>query len=141
MILQSAIERELPFLRAEAQARMTSRVSILRKSGRATQNESTGEESPEWITVHADLPFRLDTATEDGMGRRIEVAGVEYETATAIGHFPAATADLADGDYVEVTSGEWAGDVFSVVKAVRADQKTARRLPLTEESRPEEWGF
>jgi hypothetical protein len=121
---------------------MTSRVTVLRKSDRTAQNESTGEESPVWDIVHTDLPFRLDfSSSSDGGSRRIEVAGVEYETATAVGHFPATTADLADGDYIDVTAGECAGDVFSIVKAVRADQKTARRLPLTEESRPDEWGF
>lgn len=141
-MLADDIAWALPQLRAEAEARMTSRVTIYRKSGRQAQNESTGEQSPEWVPVHTDLPFRLDfSSSSDGGSRRIEVAGVEYETATALGHFPAATADLQDGDYIDITAGECAGDVFSIVAAVRADQKTARRLPITEESRPDEWGF
>lgn len=142
MTLQSDIAWALPQLRAEAEARMTSRVNVLRKSGRQVQDESTGEQSPEWIPVHTDLPFRLDFgSSSDGGSRRIEIDGVSYELATAIGHLPALTDDLLDGDYFEVTSGECAGSVWSVVKAGRADQKTARRLPLTEESRPDEWGF
>lgn len=129
-------------LRAYAEARMESlsRVKVHRKTGREPQDEWTGEESPEWTIVHTDLPFRLDSgSSSDGGSRRIEIAGVVYEEATAVGHFPAATADLTDGDFIEVTSGEWPGAVFSIVKAVKADQKTARRLPITEESRPEEW--
>lgn len=142
MSLQAAIEAELPFLRGEAEARMTSRVTVLRKSGRQTQNESTGEESPEWLPVHTDLPFRLDfSSSSDGGSRTVTIDGVSYESATAVGHFPALTADLLDGDYIDITSGECAGDVYSIVKAVRADQKTARRLPIAEESRPDEWGF
>jgi hypothetical protein len=56
-----------------------------------------------------------------------------------VGHLPASTTNLADGDLIEVTSGEWAGDVFRIVAAIRYDQKTARRLPIVEEPRPTEW--
>jgi hypothetical protein len=50
------------------------------------------------------------------------------------------TTDLADGDYLDVISGEWAESVFRVVEAVKGDQRTARRVPVAEVSRPEEWG-
>jgi hypothetical protein len=119
---------------------MTSRVTVRRKTGNMVQNEETGEEVPEWLVIHTDLPFRLDgSSTGDGGSHEVNIGGVTYEQATAVGHFPALTADLEDGDFVDVTSGEWPGAVFSIVAAVRADQKTARRLPIAEESRPEEW--
>lgn len=121
---------------------MTSRVNVYRRSGRQVGNESTGEQSPEWIPTHLDLRFRLDSgSSSDGGSRRVEIDGVTYELATAVGHFPALTDDLLDGDFIEVVSGECVGTVWSIVKAVRADQKTARRLPIVEESRPDEWGF
>lgn len=142
MTLQQAIEEALPRLRLEAEGRMTSRVNVYRKSGRQLGNESTGEQSPEWLPAHLNLPFRLDSgSSSDGGSRRVEIDGVTYELATAVGHFPAATDDLLDGDFIEVVSGECVGTVWSIVKAVRADQKTARRLPIVEESRPDEWGF
>jgi hypothetical protein len=136
-----AIAQELGFLRAEAEARMTARVSIRRKSSLAPQNETTGRETPAWATVATDVPFRLDSgSSSDGGTRRVETGGVEYQQATATGHLPATQRDLSDGDLLEVTSGEWAGSVWRVVEASFADQKTARRVPIVQESRPEEWG-
>lgn len=128
MTLNSAIAQELPFLRAEAESRMTSRANIWRTTGRTTQNEETGEEVPEWEIVHADLPFRL----QHGRSRTVTIGGVEFEEATAVGHVPAATTDLADGDHAEIVTGEWAGSVYRVVEAIKGDQMTARRVPVVE---------
>lgn len=138
MTLQAAISDELPFLRAEAEARMTSRVTVRRKTGGTTI--VNGLEVPAWATVHADLPFRSGGGTSgDGGSRGVTIGGVTFEEATAVGHVPATTVDLADNDLIEVTSGEWAGDVFRIVAAIRYDQKTARRVPIVEAQRPEEW--
>lgn len=138
MTLQAAIEAELPFLRAEAEARMVSRVAVMRKTGAATV--VNGYEVPEWAAVHVDLPFRSDSGgSTDGGSRGVTVGGVTFENATGVGHLPAATQDLQDDDLIQVISGEWAGDVFRIVAAVRYDQKTARRVPIIEEPRPEEW--
>lgn len=140
MTLQAAIEAELPFLRAEAEARMVARVDVYRKTGRTAQDEETGREAPEWVKVHSDLPFRLDGgSTGDGGSRGVTVGGVTYEQATAVGHNPADTTDLEDNDFYDITSGEWAGQVYRIVEAVKADQKTASRVPIVEEQRPEEW--
>lgn len=126
--------------RAMAEARMTSRVTVRRKSGRPPQNEETGEEVPEWLVIHTNLPFRLDgSSSGDGGSHTVTIGGVTYEQATAVGHFPALTADLEDGDFIDVAAGEWLGAVFSIVAAVKADQKTARRVPIEEQARPEEW--
>lgn len=138
MTLQAAIEAELPFLRAEAEARQTSRAVVMRKTGDTT--EVNGYEVPEWAAVHVGLSFRSDSGgSSDGGSRGVTIGGVTFEDATGIGHMPASTADLQDDDLLEVTSGEWAGDVYRIVAAVRYDQKTARRVPIVEEPRPQEW--
>lgn len=112
----------------------------MRKTGDTT-TDANGYEVPEWATVHADLPFRSDSGgTSDGGSRGVSVGGVTFEDATGVGHVPATTTDLADNDLIEVTSGEWAGDVWRVVAATgRFDSKTARRVPIVEDVRPEEW--
>jgi hypothetical protein len=126
--------------RRAAESRMTSRATVRRKTGEMTQDESTGYEVPVWDTVYTNLPFRSSAgSSSDGGSRAVTIGGVTFERATGVGHFPAVTADLTDDDLIDVTEGEWAGDVFRIVAAIRYDQKTARRLPIVEESRPEEW--
>lgn len=116
---------------------MGSRVVVMRRTGDVTT--VGGYELPEWAAVHTDLPFRTDSSgVGDGGSRGVTLTGVTFEDATGVGHLPA-TSDLADDDLIEVISGEWAGDVFRVVAAVRYDQKTARRVPIVEAPRPEEW--
>ena len=97
---------------------MTSTVTIRRRTGNTTI--VNGYEVPEWENVHVDIPFRLDQAT-------------------AVGSLPWDTTDLRDSDLIDVVTGEWAGSVFSIVEAVKGDQKTARRVPVVEVPRPEEW--
>lgn len=133
MTLQSAIDAELPNLRAEALARMTSRVNVRRLTGDTTVVD--GYEVPEWEYVYTGLPFRL----VGGDTRKVTVGGVEFQEATARGDLPYDTTDLRDGDLIEVTSGEWTGSVWRVVEAVKGDQRTARRVPVEEVPRPEEW--
>jgi hypothetical protein len=123
-----------------ALARMQSRATIMRKTGDTT-TDADGYEVPEWVAVHIDLPFRTGAGSSgDGGSRGVTIGGVTFEDATAIGHMPATTADLEDDDIIEVVSGEWTGDVFRIVAAVRYDQKTARRVPIVEEVRPKESG-
>ena len=134
MTLQSAIEAELPFLRAEALARMTSRANVHRAI--ADPEKVDGYDVPEWDLIHVGIPFRL----VGGDTRKVTVGGVDFQEATARGDLPWDTADLADDDYLDITAGEWAGSVFRVVEAVKGDQWTARRVPVAEVPRPEEWG-
>ena len=110
---------------------MTSRVTIRRTAAPTTVD---GYEVPGWSTVATAVPFRL----QGGSTKAVTVGGVEFQEATAIGHLPAGT-DLADGDLLDITVGEWAGSVFRVVEAVKGDQQTARRVPVVEVPRPEEW--
>lgn len=140
MTLQAAIEATLPFLRAEAEARMTSRATVLRKTGETAQDESTGLEVPVWAAVYIDTPFRLGGSQQGGAGTRtITIGGVEIQVATRVGHFPANHDLLADGDLIEVTAGENAGAVLRIVEAAWQDQATARRVPVVTVDRPEEW--
>lgn len=129
-------------LRAAAESRMTSRVRTRRASPRATWqvDPATGLKVPTWTTPHADLPFRLDGGSAgDGGSTGVTIGGITFEGATAVGHFPFSTRDLEDDDLIEVTLGEWVGTVWRIVKAIGADQKTARRVPIVEHRLPEEW--
>lgn len=124
--------------RAMAQARMLSRVAVRRRTGATVILD--GLKVPVWVVVHPDLPFRLDDGSNDTGGTRsVTIGGVTYQSATAVGHLPAATPDLRDDDLCEVTSGEWAGTVWRISKAVAKDQATARRLPIEQVARPVEW--
>lgn len=126
--------------RRAALARMTSTATVRRPTGRTTQDEATGREVPVWAVVHTDVPFQYaGSSNGDGGTRRVEVGGVEFQQATGVGKFAHDLTDLADGDHVEITAGEWAGTVLSVVEAVKKDQATARRVPVVEVDRPEEW--
>lgn len=127
-----AIDAALPELRAMAESRMTSRAAVMRKTWVTGPD---GYEVAEWAAVYVDVPFRLK-----GKGSRlVQVGGVEFSQADAEGHLPWPSDLLADDDLVEVTAGEWAGTVWRVVEAVKGDQRTARRFPVVEVARPEEW--
>ena len=118
-------------LRWYAEERMDecSRVTVHRNTGRTTQDEISGREVAVLDVIHADTPFRLDG---NGGTRTVSVGGVEFQQATGVGHLPWDLTDLADGDLLEVTAGEWSGSVYRVVEAVKGDQKTARRVPVEE---------
>lgn len=120
-------------LRQYAEARMdeSSRVTIYRRVEGAPQDEATGLEGADWIAAYVDLPFRLaGSRGGDGGTHKVVISGVEYSEATAVGHMPAGTTDLADNDIIRVTAGEWPETYWRIVEAVRGDQKTARRVPI-----------
>lgn len=140
MILQSAIAAELPFLRAEAEARMVSTAAVMRKTSLTAQNETTGLEAAVWATVYPDAPFRLGGSERGGStSRTVTLAEGELQIAVRVGHFPADHDLLADGDLIEITSGENEGLVLRVIEAEWQDQATARRVPVVTEQRPSEW--
>lgn len=134
MTLNAAIEAALPTLRAEALGRMTSTCTVRRKTGNMAQDETTGLEVPEWGDVYTG-PFRF----VGGTTRTVTIAGIEYQEATGRADFPHDTTDLADNDLIDITAGEWVGTVLSIIEAVKGDQRTARRVPVVEVPRPEEW--
>lgn len=138
MTLQSAIEAELPFLRAEAEARMTSTATVRRLSERVEQDEETGLEVPVWDDIYTG-PFRLGGSSGAAGTRTVTIGGVEVQVATRVAHFPASTTDLTDGDLIDLTAGENAGLVLRIVEADWQDQATARRVPVVAVDRPEEW--
>lgn len=119
---------------------MTSRATIRRRTGRTTQDETNGREVPEWEVRHTSVPTRMSPGGQvAGKSRGVSVGGVEFEEASAQVHFPHWLVDLRDGDFIEVTSGEWPGTVWRVREALKGDQSTARRVPVNEVDRPEEW--
>lgn len=137
--VQSAIDRELPFLRAEAEARMTSTVTIRRKTGQKTKDDR-GLQVPEWEDVHVDLPARLSgTAANSAPYATQNIAGVGFTAPARVLHVPAATADLADDDFALITAGENAGLVIRLIEVGWQDQTTARRVPVVAVERPKEW--
>lgn len=135
--LAPAIERVLPQLRAEANARMTSRAHILRATGNLTQ-DAEGFDVPEYATIYADLPCRIDSGgSSDGGSSGVNIDGITYEEATGTGHFPYPSELINADDLVLVTSGEWPDACYRIVVATHYDQKTARRLPIEREPIPE----
>lgn len=138
-MLADAIGRVLPELRAEAESRMTSRCTIHRATGDTTTN-AEGWEVPEWVDTYSDLPIRLGGSERGGAGTRTVIIGeTEVQLAVRVASLPAATSDLRDGDLIEITEGENIGAVLRIAEASWQDQATARRVPVTETTRPEEW--
>lgn len=138
MSLQDAIDATLPRLRAEAEARMTSRCTIRRKGGPPVMVD--GFKVPAWTVVHTDLPIRIGGTTRGASpARRDDLGGADVEIAVRTAHFPVSITDLADSDYVEITDGENAGLVLRIVEATWQDQATARRVPVVSVVRPKEW--
>jgi hypothetical protein len=71
--------------------------------------------------------------------RTVVVGTTEVQLAVRVGHFPAATTLLRDGDLIEITAGENAGLVLQIIEAAWQDQATARRVPVMAVQRPAEW--
>lgn len=126
-------------MRARAESRMTSRCTVRRKTG-ATTTDSNGFKIAVWSVVHTGLAIRLVGTSRGGASSRtLDLGSVEIQAAVREAHVPATTADLADGDLIEITAGENAGLVLRIVEATWQDQATARRLPVIAEARPKEW--
>ena len=139
MVDVDRLERTLERGRAAARARMLSSATVRRKTGKLAQNEGTGRKDPIWDDVHTDLPCRLVASRIGGASRSADAGGVELEQSTPRMDFPWDTDDLEDGDLVDITAGEYSGSVYSIVEAVKGDQRTARRVPVLEAGRPSEW--
>lgn len=145
------LARALPELRSHAESRMGaanggSTVNVRRRTGEMTE-AANGLEVPEWATIHADMPCRIGGANAGSSGYRTTDIGngVEIQAAVRVASFPTWIADrpvdpdLANGDLIKVTAGALAGRVYQIVEADPADQQTARRVPVIEAPRPEEW--
>lgn len=129
----------LGVMRARAEARMESRVTVRRKTGEYVTN-ADGAQVPEWADIYTDLPARIAAgSTADGGSRGVTIGAATWENATGVASFPHPSDLLADGDLFEVTSGEWPDEVYQIVAAIKYDQQTARRVPIVEYPRPEEW--
>lgn len=137
--LQPAIDAVLPMLRAEAEARMTSRCTIRRKTGNMVL-DADNQQVPEWVVVYTDLPVRIATAQSAVRSRTQTPGDAEIERATPRADFAASTSNLADNDHVEITAGENTGRVYRIDESDWSDQATARRLPVMAVERPIEWG-
>lgn len=118
---------------------MTSTAAVMRDTG-ATTTDGNGYVVPVWATVYASVPFRLGGAFQGGSGTRtVRVGTTEMQLALRVASFPVGTDLLQDGDLIEVTAGENVGLVLQVGEAAWQDQATARRVPVMQVQRPEEW--
>lgn len=118
----------------------SSNATVRRKMGLTPPDQITGEQTPIWAVVYADIPFRLGGERSGASGTRtITVGGLEMQVAVRFGSFPHDTDDLQDDDYIEITAGENAGLVLRIVEAEWQDQATARRVPVVSTGRPSEW--
>lgn len=135
--LQPAIDSALPMLRAEAEARMTSRCTIRRKTDNFVVVD--GQQVPEWLPTYTDHPVRIASSASAARSRTQRPGEAEIERATPRADFPASTSNLADNDLIEITAGENTGRVFRVIEADWSDQATARRVPVEATERPTEW--
>src|SRR4051812_29253952 len=97
LVIQDAINATLPRLRAQAESRMTSRVTVGRRTGDVTDN-ADGMQVDEWAPVHTDLPFRLSSGSAGAGFRTVQVGDAEIQVAVRIGHLPATTDNIQDGD-------------------------------------------
>ena len=133
-----SIERAVSRGRAAAEARMTSRCTIRRKTGNMVL-DADNQQVPEWEIVYTGLPVRVATPQSSARSRTQTPGDVEIERATPRDDFPASASDLADNDHVDITSGDNAGDVHRIITAGWSDQATARRCPVEAVERPSEW--
>lgn len=136
--IADAIAAELPFLRAEAEARMTSRCTIHRKSGAMTTGPN-GYELPGWLAVATEVPLRLAGPGSAAPYKTETPSQSEVNYGARVLAFPASLADLQNDDLVEITMGESAGTVWRIIEASWQDQATARRVPAERIERPSEW--
>lgn len=124
MTLQAAIEAELPFLRAEAEARMLTTVAIQYASGAPTQDPNTGTETPTYETA-----FTTKARLSIGRGLAVRAAEVGGRTAAEVVRILSIPVDSAD---------PWADDraatgVSALVTAIDAatDDPTMLGVRLT----------
>lgn len=140
MSVQSAIEHDLPLLRAEAEARMTARCTVRRETGQMAQDEDTGREVPAWAAVYSDVPLQILPGVSY---RTVNVAGVERTIAVRTDAMPALVngvpLDLRDNDHLDIVTSEGHALVHRILEAEGRDFTKSRRVPVVAVDRPEEW--
>lgn len=96
---------------ADSAAQLGSRATIVRK---ATTHAADRSARVTWPVAHTDVAIRISTVTTD---RLQTVWGVNSQVSTD--GTCADTVDLKDGDGIIVTSGNYAGEQFSVTTTKR----------------------
>lgn len=134
--------------RLAAAALMPSTGTIRRQTGVRTTG-ADGMDVDGWTVTYTDHPMRLrDVSTSRGgaaprtAGRAQQ--GVEVNHARHIASLrpfddAGVRLDLADGDVIEVTSGENVGALLRITESDWADDKTSRRVPVEATERPRGW--
>lgn len=136
MTLHSAIEAELPFLRAEAEARMLDTCDIRYKTGNTTQDPNTGSEVPVYATRFS-TPCRVKVgqglAVQDAEAGGRTVVTVRRELHIPVGSAAVEPYDIAVMTSVHETSDPTlAGATLVLDGPAPGSQTTARRLQVSE---------
>lgn len=136
MTLQSAIEAELPFLRAEAEARMLDTCEIRYQTGATTQDPNTGSEVPVYATR-----FTTSCRVKVGAGlaaRDSEAGGRTVVTVQRELHIPVDSPAVHPLDIAVITAVAATSDPTLAGATLKLDgpapgsQTTARRLQVSE---------
>jgi hypothetical protein len=143
-----SVESVLARGRRAAEAILPSTGTIRRHTGTRVTGPD-GIEVDGWTVTYTDHPMRLRDVSTSRAGAAPRTTGraqqgVEVNHArhiVALRPFDDAgvALDLADGDVIEVTSGENAGAILRIVESDWADDKTTRRVPVEATERPRGW--
>lgn len=138
MTLQSAIEAELPFLRAEANARMTDTCRITKPGvGAGTLDPSTGERIPPAAVTVYEGPCRLGRV-EIPISSAAAGGEASWDTQDSVLHLPLGADTLAvavDHTVTYLTSTanpRLVGRQFGIVAVVEGTDLTALRCRVRE---------
>lgn len=136
MTVSAGIQAELPFLRAEAEARMLDRCEIRYKTGSGTQDPVTGEKSPQYAVRFAT---KCRVKVSDGLSvREADVGGRTAVSVTRQLHIPVGSPAVQPGDIAVVTSVHASSDrtllgaTLVLAGPAPGSQTTARRLQVSE---------
>lgn len=110
--------------------------AVVKREDRENPRKVGRLEVPKWDVVHATLAGRLAGGSTT---RTVTIGQTEVQVAVREWRCPAATADLVEGDIIEISAGENAGVFLRVVEATWEDQVTERRIPVVEEQKPQGW--
>jgi len=137
MSLGSDLLAQLPYLRAEAESRMTDTCTIYTAgAGRVWNDETLSYDDDEGVAIYSG-PCRVkrgntQAASEDAAGQPLTTQSLEV-------HLPVLTSSLVGvNDIVQITNAPHdpalLGRRFRITSSPAHSQATARRLPVEETS-------
>lgn len=125
-------------LRAMAESRMRSSVEVRELTGRRQPDEETGRELVEYRVLHT-LPCRIPPMTN---AQEVTVGGATITTSKREIHIPTSSPEVDPSHVLVVVAVDDSSDPtvlgrpFRVLNPSPADQTTARRMQVQEETQP-----